>query len=96
MGPQSNDILWDVVREEIEKQHGVICPGDPNTPPDIYISESVNTEGLKDDEFEVYAECQKCLKGGWTVLKDKPEYHKPHKVVPIPTGQSGYVQKKES
>lgn len=93
MGPQSNDIIWDEVRKEIEEQHSKICPADPELPADIYIGETVNVEGLKDDEFEVYAECQNCLKGGWTVLKDDPKYHKPHAVMPIKAGSSGYVKK---
>ena len=70
------DILTDQVLLELQKEHTSHCPADhdDDNPVIIWIDPG---KGYFSDgrSLYCYAECQRCMKSGWTSLKEDDKYH---------------------
>lgn len=69
------DANMDTIILELEKEHSAHCPADlSDEGVIIWVDEKA---GVFSDNrsLYIYAECQRCMKGGWTSIKENAKYH---------------------
>lgn len=71
-----NDLDWDKVILQLQKDHAPHCEAyqDEDNPVIIWVDETKQpySDGRS---IYVFAECQRCMKGGRTSLKENPDLH---------------------
>lgn len=69
------DANIDAILLELQKEHSAHCPADLSEEPVIIWIDT--SAGFFSDGRSIYcyAECQRCMRGGWTSIKEDPKYH---------------------
>lgn len=71
-----NDLNWDKVLLRLQKDHEPHCEAYQDEDNPVVIWADKSRQAYSDGRsIYVFAECQRCIKGGWTSLKENPNLH---------------------